>query len=80
MACSIKFINVIHMSHSTEYILMAASIIVAVAGIFVAYKKYAKFDIYKPESEKGIIANKFFVDEFYDKIFVQASKKYQYFY
>jgi NADH-quinone oxidoreductase subunit L len=54
---------------------MAASIIVAVAGILVAYKKYAKFDIYKPESEEGIIANKFYVDEFYDKIFVQASKK-----
>ncbi|WP_404318768.1 NADH-quinone oxidoreductase subunit L [Malaciobacter canalis] len=67
--------NAIHMSHSTEYILMAASIIVAVAGILVAYKKYAKFDIYKPESEEGIIANKFYVDEFYDKIFVQASKK-----
>lgn len=65
----------IHMSHSTEYILMAASILVAAAGIFVAYKKYANFDVYKPEDEKGIIANKFYVDEFYDIVFVQFSKK-----
>ncbi len=65
----------IHMSHATEYILMALSIIVAVAGIVVAYKKYANFDVYKPEDEKGIIANKFYVDEFYDLIFVQFSKK-----
>jgi len=65
----------IHMSHLTEYILMALSIIVAVAGIVVAYKKYANFDVYKPEDEKGIIANKFYVDEFYDLVFVQASKK-----
>ncbi|WP_228712692.1 NADH-quinone oxidoreductase subunit L [Halarcobacter mediterraneus] len=65
----------IHMSHTTEYILMAASILVAAAGIFVAYKKYANFDVYKPEDEKGIIANKFYVDEFYDVVFVQFSKK-----
>ncbi|XPV83185.1 MAG: hypothetical protein ACNI22_04690 [Halarcobacter sp.] len=54
---------------------MAASIFVAAAGIFVAYKKYANFDVYKPEDEKGIIANKFYVDEFYDLVFVQFSKK-----
>jgi NADH-quinone oxidoreductase subunit L len=65
----------IHMSHTTEYILMAASILVAATGIFVAYKKYANFDVYKPEDEKGIIANKFYVDEFYDLVFVQFSKK-----
>ncbi|AXX93303.1 NADH-quinone oxidoreductase subunit L [Malaciobacter molluscorum LMG 25693] len=65
----------LHLSHSTEYILMITSVIVALAGILVAYKKYAKFDVYKPESDEGIIANKFYVDEFYDKVLVQTSKK-----
>jgi len=65
----------LHMSHATEYALMIASIAVAGAGIFVAYKKYASFDVYKPESEEGLIANKFYVDEFYDKVFVQSIKK-----
>ncbi len=65
----------IHLVHSTEYILMIASVLIAIAGIAVAYKKYAKYDIYNPEKEEGIIANKFYVDELYDKVFIQTSKK-----
>ena len=65
----------LHMSHATEYILMFASIAVAVAGMYVAHKKYAKFDVFKPESEEGLIANKFYVDEIYDVIFVKSLKK-----
>jgi NADH-quinone oxidoreductase subunit L len=64
----------IHLSHSTEYVLMLASIAVAVAGIYMAYIKYAKYDVYAPESEEGWIANKFYVDEAYDKMFVQPLK------
>jgi len=65
----------IHMSHTVEYVLIALSIIVALLGIGTAYNKYANYDVYKPESEEGPIANKFYVDEFYDKVFVQTSKK-----
>ena len=65
----------IHMSHSTEYILMALSIIVAGSGIFVAYRKYANFDVFKPENEKGLIGNKFYIDEIYDVLFVKSTKK-----
>ncbi len=65
----------LHMSHATEYILMIVSVLVAAAGIFVAYKKYANFDINKPESEEGIIANKFYIDELYDFVFVKSSQK-----
>lgn len=65
----------LHMSHVTEYILMIVSIGVAVAGIFVAYKKYAKFDVSKPESEEGVIANKFYVDEFYNAVFVKPIQR-----
>jgi len=65
----------IHLSHSTEYILMGASIIVAAMGILVAYKKYANFDVTKPEEEVGLIGNKFYVDEVYDVVFVKSLKK-----
>ena len=65
----------IHLSHLTEYILMALSIIVAAAGIKVAHSKYAKFDVYKPEEETGLIGNKFYIDELYDRLFVQSSKR-----
>ncbi|WP_121627356.1 NADH-quinone oxidoreductase subunit L [Poseidonibacter antarcticus] len=65
----------IHLSHMTEYILMALSIIVAAAGIKVAHSKYANFDVYKPEEETGLIGNKFYIDELYDRLFVQSSKK-----
>ncbi len=67
--------NTIHMSHFTEWVLMIVSVAVAASGIFVAYKKYSQFDVFKPEEETGLIGNKFYVDEFYDKIFVQFSKK-----
>jgi len=65
----------IHLSHSTEYILMGASILVAAMGILVAYKKYANFDVTKPEEEVGLIGNKFYVDEVYDVVFVKSLKK-----
>ena len=65
----------IHMSHATEWILIVLSVLVAVAGIIVAYKKYAKFDIEKPEEEIGLIGNKFYVDEIYHAVFVETSKK-----
>jgi len=64
-----------HMAHSTEYILMIISVVVALLGILVAYKKYANFDIYNPEDEKGLIANKFYVDEIYNALFIQTAKK-----
>jgi NADH-quinone oxidoreductase subunit L len=65
----------LHMSHATEYILMITSVVVAAAGIFVAYKMYGNFDVTKPETEDGIIGNKFYVDELYDYMFVKSLKK-----
>jgi len=65
----------IHLSHTTEYILMIVSVAVAASGIFVAYKKYANFDVMKPEEEVGLIGNKFYVDEIYDVVFVKSLKK-----
>ena len=65
----------IHMDHTTEYVLMALSIIVAATGIMAAYSKYANFDVNKPENETGLIGNKFYIDEIYNILFVQSTKK-----
>jgi len=65
----------IDMSHFTEITLMILSVIVAASGIYVAYKKYSNFDIFKPEEQVGIVGNKFYVDEVYNAIFVQTLKK-----
>ncbi|MGA1941418.1 NADH-quinone oxidoreductase subunit L [Arcobacter sp. YIC-310] len=65
----------IQMSHALEWILIVISVLVAVAGIVVAYKKYANFNVEKPEEEIGLIGNKFYIDEMYDSIFVKTSKK-----
>ena len=54
---------------------MALSIIVAATGIMAAYAKYANFDVSKPEDETGLIGNKFYIDEIYNALFVQSSKK-----
>jgi NADH-quinone oxidoreductase subunit L len=65
----------IQLDYTTELVFMALSVIVAATGIAAAYKKYAHFDVYKPEEETGIIGNKFYVDEIYDFLFVKSSKK-----
>ncbi|MFV7789654.1 NADH-quinone oxidoreductase subunit L [Aliarcobacter lanthieri] len=64
----------ITLSHSTEYILMILSVVVAATGIFIAYKKYANFDVSKPELETGFIGKKLYVDELYDLLFVKSTK------
>ena len=64
----------ITLSHSTEYILMILSVVVAALGIFVAYKKYANYDLEKPELEVGFVGRKLYVDEIYDAIFVKGAK------
>jgi NADH-quinone oxidoreductase subunit L len=54
---------------------MVLSVVVAAAGIVVAHKKYANFDVTKPEDETGLIGNKFYIDEIYNVLFVQSAKK-----
>jgi NADH-quinone oxidoreductase subunit L len=65
----------LHMSHSTEYILMVVSVVVAVFGIYVSYKKYGKFDLSKRDVETGMVYNKFYVDEIYHALFVIPTQK-----
>lgn len=61
------------LSHSTEYALMTASVIGALIGLYIAWKKYAAYQKSDaPETGLGkILANKWYVDELYDAIIVK---------
>ncbi len=64
-------------SHSTEYLLMSLSVVIAVAGIFFARKIYARklqTSSTRSASFRGIyklLWNKYFVDEIYDAVVVR---------
>ncbi len=70
-----------HGSHSTEIALMATSIAIAVFGIFLAWLMYVK----KPELPGKFVGaftglhrtifNKWYVDEIYDALFVNPTKR-----
>ena len=62
------------LSHSTEYILMAVSVIGALALLcYFAWSKFSKYE--KTDAEETgfgkILANKWYVDELYDSIIVK---------
>jgi NADH-quinone oxidoreductase subunit L len=58
--------------HALEIMLMSANTLLIVAVIFYTYKKYAYTDAIMQENEKSIIANKFYIDELYEKIIVRT--------
>ncbi len=63
-------------SHTTEFILIALSILVALAGILLAFKIYLKKETFKPASGFGkVLENKYYVDEAYDKVVVDPIQK-----
>lgn len=62
-------------SHALEFGLMGVNVLVAFIGIFVAYQKFGKYDFSKTLNTKGIIYNKFYVDEFYDMAFIASMRK-----
>jgi NADH-quinone oxidoreductase subunit L len=64
--------------HATEWILMALSVAVAAAGIFLAWKWYAKEEGRVPAKIAAVypglyalVADKFRIDELYDVLFVR---------
>lgn len=62
-----------HLSHSTEYILMAISVAGAFAALAFAWSKFSKYEKTGAE-ETGlgkVLANKWYVDELYDSIIVK---------
>jgi len=70
-------LNLAELSHSTEYILMGASVLIALAGIYFAYLMYIKGSISPvrmAERYRGIyrlLYNKYYVDEIYDSVFIK---------
>ena len=66
-----------HLSHSTEYALIATAIIAAIVSILYARNKYvtkaerpADDEKYLPALQRAV-ANKFYVDEIYETVFVK---------
>ena len=65
-----------HAFDGTSILLMAISILIAVAGFFLAYKKYV-LDKKLPIGDNyyqglsKIIYHKYYIDEFYDRVFVR---------
>lgn len=66
----------VHLSHSTEWILMGVSVGVAAIAIFLSYTVYGKGgSVPAPDQEvtgiRKIIYDKFYIDELYNAVFVQ---------
>ncbi|RYY31012.1 MAG: NADH-quinone oxidoreductase subunit L, partial [Chitinophagaceae bacterium] len=60
------------LSHSTEYILMAISVGLALVAIFVAVSKFSKNpELDEPQGAGKVLANKWYVDELYDAAVVR---------
>lgn len=62
-------------SHSTEYLLMGLTTVIAIVAIIVAYVRYRN---YREEKETGIsrlLENKWYVDELYNNIIVTPVNK-----
>jgi NADH-quinone oxidoreductase subunit L len=73
-----KFITlpdkIYHISHSTEYILGAINISLALVGIAIAYKLFSngvEDGIREAKIWKKVIINKFYIDEIYEIIFIK---------
>ncbi|MEN9570983.1 MAG: NADH-quinone oxidoreductase subunit [Bacteroidota bacterium] len=63
-----------HLSHSTEYILMAVSVLGALIALGYAWSKFSKYQKAAAEEETGlakVLANKWYVDELYNSIIVK---------
>jgi len=67
-----------HVSANTEYILLAVSVVLIVASCIAAvnaFKRY-KYSAEEPSGLGKILANKFYVDEFYDAVIVRPLKSF----
>jgi NADH-quinone oxidoreductase subunit L len=68
-----------HLSLATEYMLMGASVLVALIGLAVAYLFYIvqpglpMLLAYQAQSAYELISNKYYVDELYDLLFVRPT-------
>jgi NADH-quinone oxidoreductase subunit L len=58
-----------HPDHSTEYVLIAVSVLAALIAAIVAWVRYSKRpELGEPTGIGKVLANKWYVDEFYDAV------------
>jgi NADH-quinone oxidoreductase subunit L len=71
-APSAKLQEAHHLSHSTEYILIGVSVAAALIAALYAWVKFSRnSDIEEPSGFGKTLANKWYVDELYDTVFVR---------
>jgi NADH-quinone oxidoreductase subunit L len=62
----------VELGHQQEYLLMGASVVIALAAIFWALGKFSKNpELEEPTGFAKILANKWYVDELYDAVIVK---------
>ena len=72
---------IVHLDHSTEYMLMAVAISVMAIAIFYAHKMYVKENILPANNENDLnplhklVYNKYWVDEFYETVITKPLNK-----
>jgi NADH-quinone oxidoreductase subunit L len=67
----------LHLSHTTEWILMGTSLTIAVIALLIAVGKYSKQADGEPQTALGkFLYNKWLVDELYEKAIVQPLNRF----
>src|SRR5687767_11710615 len=62
-------------SHSTEYLLMGLTTVIAVSAILIAWARYKNYMEERPSAIGKAMENKWYVDEIYDAIIVKPLNK-----
>jgi NADH-quinone oxidoreductase subunit L len=62
-------------SHSTEWLLMGLTTVIAVIAILIAWSRYKTYKEEQPTAFAKILQNKWYVDELYDSIIVKPLNK-----
>ena len=69
--------HALHLSHTTEWILMGSSVTIAVVALLIAIGKYSKHADGEPQTALGkFLYNKWLVDELYEKAIVQPLHRF----
>ncbi len=69
--------HALHLSHTTEWILMGSSVTIAFLALLIAISKYSKQADGEPQTALGkFLYNKWLVDELYEKAIVQPLNRF----
>ena len=69
--------HALHLSHTTEWILMGSSVSIALLALLIAISKYSKQADGEPQTALGkFLYNKWLVDELYEKAIVQPLNRF----